>query len=100
MLSIFLIPAADLLSGPNGQKSETCWAVWTAMIILFSVLSGLLVGGIDRNPRLQALGLDPISVNMEGKSAFRIFNSPFLPHHHGRSCGPLMPCMIPLPLGG
>jgi K+-transporting ATPase ATPase A chain len=53
------------------------WAIWSAMTILF--LSAFLICWYAEsagNPRLRALGLDPVSGNLEGKEVrFGIFNS-------------------------
>ena len=78
MLSIFLIPSGlTYYLGRMVKNQKHGWAVWSAMTILF--LSAFLVCWYAEsagNPRLQALGLDPVSVNMEGKEVrFGIFNS-------------------------
>ncbi len=78
MLAIFLIPSGlTYYLGRMVKNQKHGWAVWSAMTILF--LSAFLIcwwAESAGNPRLQALGLDPVSVNMEGKEAcFGIFNS-------------------------
>ncbi|MGC1401774.1 MAG: potassium-transporting ATPase subunit KdpA [Thermodesulfobacteriota bacterium] len=78
MLSIFLIPSGlTYYLGRMVKNQKHGWAVWSAMTILF--LSAFLVcwyAESTGNPRLQALGLDPVSVNMEGKEVrFGVFNS-------------------------
>ena len=78
MLAIFLIPSGlTYYLGRMVKNQKHGWAVWSAMTILF--LSAVLVCWYAEsagNPRLQALGLDPVSVNMEGKEVrFGIFNS-------------------------
>jgi K+-transporting ATPase ATPase A chain len=78
MLSIFLIPSGlTYYLGRMVRKQKHGWAVWGAMAILF--LSAVLVcwwaedGG---NPRLSALGVDPLGGSMEGKEVrFGVFNS-------------------------
>jgi potassium-transporting ATPase potassium-binding subunit len=78
MLSIFLIPSGlTYYLGRMVKNQKHGWAVWSAMTILF--LSAFLVCWYAEsagNPRLQALGLDPVSVSMEGKEVrFGISNS-------------------------
>ena len=78
MLAIFLIPSGlTYYLGRMVKNQKHGWAIWSAMIILF--LSAFLVcwwAESAGNPRLQALGLDPASGNMEGKEVrFGIFNS-------------------------
>ncbi len=78
MLSIFLIPSGlTYFLGRMVKNQKHGWAVWSAMTILF--LSAFLIcwwAESAGNPRLQALGLDPVSGNMEGKEVrFGIFNS-------------------------
>ena len=78
MLAIFLIPSGlTYYLGRMVKNQKHGWAVWSAMTILF--LSAFLVCWYAEsagNPRLQALGLDPVSGNMEGKEVrFGIFNS-------------------------
>jgi len=78
MLSIFLIPSGlTYFLGRMVKNQKHGWAVWSAMTILF--LSTFLIcwwAESAGNPRLQALGLDPVSGNMEGKEVrFGIFNS-------------------------
>jgi K+-transporting ATPase ATPase A chain len=78
MLSIFLIPSGlTYYLGRMVKKQKHGWAVWAAMAILF--LGAFLVcwwAEGNGNPRLYALGVDPLSGNMEGKEVrFGIFNS-------------------------
>ncbi len=78
MLAIFLIPSGlTYYLGRMVKNQKHGWAIWSAMTILF--LSAFLVCWYAEsagNPRLQALGLDPVNVNMEGKEVrFGIFNS-------------------------
>jgi potassium-transporting ATPase potassium-binding subunit len=78
MLSIFLIPSGlTYYLGRMVKNQKHGWAVWSAMTILF--LCTFLVcwyAESSGNPRLQALGLEPVNVNMEGKEVrFGIFNS-------------------------
>ncbi len=78
MLSIFLIPSGlTYYLGRMVKKQKHGWAVWSAMTILF--LSAVLVCWYAEsagNPRLQTLGLEQVSGNMEGKEVrFGIFNS-------------------------
>ena len=78
MLAIFLIPSGlTYYLGRMVKNQKHGWAVWSAMTILF--LSAFLIcwwAESAGNPRLQALGLDPVSGNMEGKEVrFGIFNS-------------------------
>ena len=78
MLAIFLIPSGlTYYLGRMVKNQKHGWAVWSAMTILF--LSAFLICWYAEsagNPRLQALGLDPVSGNMEGKEVrFGIFNS-------------------------
>ncbi|MBI5602230.1 MAG: potassium-transporting ATPase subunit KdpA [Deltaproteobacteria bacterium] len=78
MLAIFLIPSGlTYYLGRMVKNQKHGWAIWSAMTILF--LSAFLVcwwAESAGNPRLQALGLDPASGNMEGKEVrFGIFNS-------------------------
>jgi potassium-transporting ATPase potassium-binding subunit len=91
MLAIFLIPSGlTYFLGRMVKNQKHGWAVWSAMTILF--LSAFLIcwyGESAGNPRLRALGLDPVSVNMEGKEVrFGIFNSAlFATITTGASCG-------------
>jgi K+-transporting ATPase ATPase A chain len=78
MLSIFLIPSGlTYYLGRMVKNQRHGWAVWSAMAVLF--LAGVLVSWSAEtagNPRLQALGVDASSGNMEGKEVrFGIFNS-------------------------
>jgi K+-transporting ATPase ATPase A chain len=69
MLAIFLIPSGlTYYLGRKVRNQKHGWAVWSAMAILF--LAAALVcwrAESSGNPRLQALGVDPGSGNMEGK---------------------------------
>jgi potassium-transporting ATPase potassium-binding subunit len=78
MLSIFLIPSGlTYYLGRVVKNQRHGWAVWSAMAAIF--LIGFLVcwwAESTVNPRFQALGVDPLSGNMEGKETrFGIFNS-------------------------
>ena len=78
MLSIFLIPSGlTYYLGRMVQNQRHGWAVWGAMAAIFLV--GFMVcwsAEAAGNPRLQALGVDASSGNMEGKEVrFGIFNS-------------------------
>jgi len=78
MLSIFLIPSGlTYYLGRMVRKQKHGWAVWGAMAILF--LGAVLVcwwAEDAGNPRLYALGVDPLAGNMEGKEVrFGVFNS-------------------------
>jgi K+-transporting ATPase ATPase A chain len=78
MLSIFLIPSGlTYYLGRMVRKQKHGWAVWGAMAILF--LGAVLVCWWAEdvgNPRLYAVGVDPLGGNMEGKEVrFGIFNS-------------------------
>jgi len=78
MLSILLIPSGlTYYLGRMVRSQRHGWAVWSAMAILF--LAAVLVcwrAESRGNPRLQALGIDPASGNMEGKEVrFGVFNS-------------------------
>ena len=78
MLSIFLIPSGLTYTlGRMVGSQRHGWAVWSAMAVLF--LLGTLAAWSSEtmgNPRLQALGVDVLDGNMEGKEVrFGIFNS-------------------------
>jgi K+-transporting ATPase ATPase A chain len=78
MLSIFLIPSGlTYYLGRMVKRQKHGWAVWAAMFTLF--LAGVMVSWWAEgagNPRLHALGVDPVGGNMEGKEVrFGIFNS-------------------------
>jgi potassium-transporting ATPase potassium-binding subunit len=78
MLSIFLIPSGlTYYLGRMVRKQKHGWAVWGAMAILF--VGAVLVcwwAEDAGNPRLSALGVDPLAGNMEGKEVrFGVFNS-------------------------
>ncbi|MCX5805114.1 MAG: potassium-transporting ATPase subunit KdpA [Proteobacteria bacterium] len=78
MLSIFLIPSGlTYYLGRTVKKQQHGWTVWSAMAILF-IVAVLVCWSAESagNPRLHALGIDPVSGNMEGKEIrFGIFNS-------------------------
>ncbi len=78
MLSIFLIPSGlTYYLGRMVKNQRHGWTVWSAMAAIF--LIGLMVcwwAEAAGNPRIQALGVDASSGNMEGKEVrFGIFNS-------------------------
>jgi K+-transporting ATPase ATPase A chain len=78
MLSIFAIPSAlTYYLGRVTKNQGHGWAVWAAMAVMF--LAGVLVcwsSEAHGNPIVQALGVDPVGGNMEGKETrFGIFNS-------------------------
>ncbi len=78
MLSIFLIPSGlTYYLGRMVKNQRHGWTLWAAMALLF--LIGVLISVWAEsygNPRLQALGVDPSSGNMEGKEVrFGVFNS-------------------------
>ena len=78
MLSIFLIPSGlTYYLGRMVRKQKHGWAVWGAMAILF--VGAVLVcwwAEDAGNPRLSALGVDPLAGNMEGKEVrFGVFSS-------------------------
>ncbi|MBI5568392.1 MAG: potassium-transporting ATPase subunit KdpA [Desulfomonile tiedjei] len=78
MMSIFLIPSGlTYYLGRMVKDQRHGWAVWGAMAAIFLV--GFMVcwwAEAAGNPRLQALGVDASSGNMEGKEVrFGIFNS-------------------------
>jgi len=78
MLSIFLIPSGlTYYLGRMVKNQRHGWIVWGSMLVLF--LAAFLVcwwAEAAGNPRLQALGVDPLGGNMEGKEVrFGIFNS-------------------------
>lgn len=78
MLSIFSIGSGlTYYLGRMVNNQRHGWAVWSAMMIFF--LAGVLTcwwAESSGNPRLHALGVDPIMGNMEGKEVrFGIFNS-------------------------
>jgi K+-transporting ATPase ATPase A chain len=78
MLSIFLIPSGlTYYLGRMVRNQKHGWAVWAAMAILF--LGPLMLcswAESTGNTRLNALGVEAASGNMEGKEVrFGIFNS-------------------------
>lgn len=105
MLSIFLIPSGlTYYFGRSVRNQRHGWAIWKAMAVVF--LAGVLIcwwaeaGG---NPHLTALGVDPVSGNMEGKEVrFGIFNSAlFATVTTAASCGAVNTMHDSLtPLGG
>ena len=80
MLSIFLIPSGlTYYLGRMLRNQRHGWVIWGSMALLF--LAAFAVcwwAEATGNPRLQALGVDPLGGNMEGKEVrFGIFNSSF-----------------------
>jgi K+-transporting ATPase ATPase A chain len=78
ILSIFAIPSAlTYYLGRMVKQQGHGWAVWGAMFALF--LIGVLVlwhAEAAGNPRLAALGVDPVAGNFEGKEVrFGLFQS-------------------------
>jgi potassium-transporting ATPase potassium-binding subunit len=78
MLSILLIPSGlTYYLGRKVKNQKHGWAVWTAMAVIF--LAAVLVcwrAESAGNLRLQSLGVDPASGNMEGKEVrFGVFDS-------------------------
>ena len=69
MLAIFIIPTGlTYYLGRKVKNQKHGWAVWSAMAVLF--LAATLVcwkAETAGNARLEALGMDPSSGNMEGK---------------------------------
>ena len=105
MLSIFLIPSGlTYYLGRMVKNQRHGWIVWGSMLLLF--LAALLVcwrAEAAGNPRLQALGVDPLDGNMEGKEVrFGIFNSSlFATITTAASCGAVNAMHDSLtPLGG
>lgn len=91
MLSIFLIPSGLTFAlGLMIKNQRHGWAVWFAMVLLF--LAGTLAtvsAEAAGNPGMQALGVNVLDGNMEGKEVrFGIFNSAlFAVITTGASCG-------------
>jgi len=78
MLLIFLIPSSlTYYLGKMVRKQQHGWAVWSAMVVLFLAVTMVCWWAESAgNPRLHALGVDPVVGNMEGKEVrFGIFNS-------------------------
>jgi len=105
MLSIFLIPSGlTYYLGRMVKNQRHGWMVWGSMLVLF--LAAFLVcwwAEAAGNPRLQALGVDPLGGNMEGKEVrFGIFNSAlFATVTTDASCGAVNAMHDSLtPLGG
>ncbi len=105
MLSIFLIPSGlTYYLGRMVKNQRHGWIVWGSMLLLF--LAAFLVcwwAEAAGNPRLQALGVDPLDGNMEGKEVrFGIFNSSlFATITTAASCGAVNAMHDSLtPLGG
>jgi potassium-transporting ATPase potassium-binding subunit len=78
ILSIFLIPSGlTWYFGRMVGNRRHGWTLWGAMAVLF--LAGVLIcwqAEAVGNPRLTALGIDPVAGNMEGKEVrFGIFAS-------------------------
>ncbi len=78
MLSIFLIPSGlTYYLGRAVRNQRHGWVIWGSMLLLF--LTAFMVcwwAETAGNPRLHALGVDPVNGNMEGKEVrFGIFNS-------------------------
>ena len=105
MFSIFLIPSGlTHYLGRMVKNPKHGWSVWGAMAVLF--LAGVLLcwwAEAAGNPRLQALGVDAIGGNMEGKEVrFGIFSSAlFVTVTTDASCGAVNAMHDSLtPLGG
>jgi potassium-transporting ATPase potassium-binding subunit len=105
MLSIFLIPSGlTWYLGRMIKNQRHGWIVWGSMLILF--LAAFAVcwwAEAAGNPRLHALGVDPLDGNMEGKEVrFGIFNSSlFAAITTAASCGAVNAMYDSLtPLGG
>jgi K+-transporting ATPase ATPase A chain len=78
MLSIFLIPSGlTYYLGRTVKNQRHGWVIWGSMLLLF--LTAFTVcwwAEAAGNPRLHALGVDPLTGTMEGKEVrFGIFNS-------------------------
>ena len=105
IFSIFLIPSGlTYYLGRMVKNPKHGWSVWGAMAVLF--LAGVLLcwwAEAAGNPRLQALGVDAIGGNMEGKEVrFGIFSSAlFVTVTTDASCGAVNAMHDSLtPLGG
>ena len=105
MLSIFLIPSGlTYYLGRMVKNQRHGWIVWGSMLLLFlTAFSVCWWAEAAGNPRLQALGVDPLDGNMEGKEVrFGIFNSAlFATVTTDASCGAVNAMHDSLtPLGG
>ena len=105
MLSIFLIPSGlTYYLGRMVKNQRHGWIVWGSMLLLFlAAFSVCWWAEAAGNPRLQALGVDPLDGNMEGKEVrFGIFNSSlFATVTTAASCGAVNAMHDSLtPLGG
>jgi K+-transporting ATPase ATPase A chain len=91
MLSILLIPSGmTYYLGRTVRNQRHGWVIWGSMLLLF--LTAFMVcwwAEAAGNPRLHALGIDPLSGTMEGKEVrFGIFNSAlFATITSAASCG-------------
>jgi len=78
MLSIFLIPSGlTYYLGRTVKDQRHGWIIWGSMLLLFLMAFTVCWWAeAAGNPRLQALGVDRLDGNMEGKEVrFGIFNS-------------------------
>jgi len=105
MLSIFLIPSGlTYYLGRMIKNQRHGWIVWGSMLLLFlAAFSVCWWAEAAGNPRLHALGVDPLGGNMEGKEVrFGIFNSAlFATITTDASCGAVNAMHDSLtPLGG
>jgi K+-transporting ATPase ATPase A chain len=105
VLSIFLIPSGlTYYLGRMVKNQRHGWIVWGSMLLLFlTAFSVCWWAEVAGNPRLQALGVDPLDGNMEGKEVrFGIFNSAlFATVTTDASCGAVNAMHDSLtPLGG
>jgi potassium-transporting ATPase potassium-binding subunit len=78
MLTIFLIPSGlTYYLGRMVQDQKHGWTVWSTMLALFLIAVVVCWWAEDSgNPRMQSLGIDAATGNMEGKEVrFGIFNS-------------------------
>ncbi len=69
MLSILLIPAALTYTfGKMIGDSRQGWALFTVMIVLFVIMTGVAIHAeIQGNPNFATMGIDQSAGNMEGK---------------------------------
>jgi K+-transporting ATPase ATPase A chain len=105
MLCIFLIPSGlTYYLGRMVKNQRHGWIVWGSMLLLFlAAFSVCWWAEAAGNPRLQALGVDSLDGNMEGKEVrFGIFNSSlFATVTTAASCGAVNAMHDSLtPLGG
>ena len=105
VLSIFLIPSGlTYYLGRMLKNQRHGWIVWGSMLLLFlAAFSVCWWAEAAGNPRLQALGVDSLDGNMEGKEVrFGIFNSSlFATVTTAASCGAVNAMHDSLtPLGG